>query len=109
MHTDQNVHLINKFKIRMVCCIRDVLYNLTQRHNIAIFQENQNDIPIPLTILFSVCKMKIIDTLTGQLLTYVALRDMIEESYDTWQNTRKELREFIRAERHREREEATAR
>ena len=56
-----------------------------------------------------VSKVKILDTLTGQILTYVALRDVIEEAYDTQLNTRKEWREFNRAERHREREEATAR
>ncbi|XP_033628506.1 bromodomain adjacent to zinc finger domain protein 1A-like isoform X2 [Asterias rubens] len=54
-------------------------------------------------------KMKILTSVCGQLLSYVTMRDIIEESLETFQTSRKEWRELARLELRREREEATAR
>ncbi|XP_072171683.1 bromodomain adjacent to zinc finger domain protein 1A-like isoform X2 [Diadema setosum] len=54
-------------------------------------------------------KMKILKTLTNQLLTYVTMRDVIEGSFDNWMTSRRELKELQRQEQRREKEEVTAR
>ena len=46
--------------------------------------------------------------LSNQLLTYVTMRDVIEESYDSWVTSRRELRDLLRQEQRREKEEVTA-
>ncbi|XP_022096369.1 bromodomain adjacent to zinc finger domain protein 1A-like [Acanthaster planci] len=53
-------------------------------------------------------KLKILMSLCGQLLTYVTMRDIIEESLETFQTSRKEWRELVRQEHRREREDAAA-
>lgn len=53
-------------------------------------------------------KLKVLTALTNQLLTYVTMREVIEDSYDTWITTRRELRDLLRLEQRREKEEVTA-
>ena len=53
-------------------------------------------------------KLKVLTALTNQLLTYVTMREVIEDSYDTWNTTRRELRDLLRLEQRREKEEVTA-
>lgn len=75
----------------------------------SIIYIQSSEFPISISINYLAAKMKLIHAITGQLLTFVTIRDVIEDGYDSWKNTLKEWREFSRAERNREREEATAR
>ncbi|PIK61464.1 hypothetical protein BSL78_01589, partial [Apostichopus japonicus] len=52
-------------------------------------------------------RMMIINTLCNQILSYVTIRDIIEESWDQWQVTKKEWKEICRLEKLREKEEVT--
>ncbi|XP_033125936.1 bromodomain adjacent to zinc finger domain protein 1A-like isoform X2 [Anneissia japonica] len=54
-------------------------------------------------------KLKILTTLCHQLITYVTIRDIIEESYETWQEKRKEWKEMQRLEKKREQEVSSLR
>lgn len=50
-------------------------------------------------------KLKIVTCLINQLLTFVSIRDAIEERYDKVQQAKKELKLFLLAEQKKEREE----
>ena len=67
------------------------------------------NLTLSLTLMVSEGKLKTMMALSNQLLTCVTLRDVIEESYDSWITSRRELRDLQRQEQRREKEEVTAR
>ncbi len=52
------------------------------------------------------CKLKILNALIGQLMTYVACRDFVEENFEKLRHVRNELKQLQWAEQRREKDEA---
>ena len=59
------------------------------------------------TFLFSGAKLRIVEALIQQMLTYAATRDMIEDNYEKLRQAKQDLRSFQAQKNIREREEAT--
>lgn len=53
-------------------------------------------------------KLRLLVTLVQQVMTYAAVRDMVEESYDKLRLKKYDLKQMQWAEQRREREEAAA-
>ena len=52
-------------------------------------------------------KLRIVEALTQQLLTFVATRDLLEDNYDKLKQAKSDLRSMQAQKNHREKEEAT--
>ena len=52
-------------------------------------------------------KLRIVEALTQQILTFAAVRDLLEDNYDKLKQSKSDLRSLQAQKNHREREEAT--